>query len=158
MQFQSLRGGNGSHPSVPAWEIPWTGEPGRLQSIGLQESETTEATWHTWTVGGQAPLSKGFPRQEHWVGCHFFLQDLPNPEFKPASPALEGDSLPLTTRQALLDSIAKMRKAELKTKKEKNRSLPKSWGFPDGTAGKESACQCRRHKRHRFDPWVWKIP
>ena len=27
-----------------------------------------------------------------------------------------------------------------------------------GTSGKESACQCRRHGRHRFDPWVGKIP
>ena len=25
-----------------------------------------------------------------------------------------------------------------------------------GTSGKESACQCRRCKRHSFDPWVWK--
>ena len=33
-----------------------------------------------------------------------------------------------------------------------------SWGFPGGTSGKEPACQCRRHKRHRFDPWVGKIP
>ena len=24
--------------------------------------------------------------------------------------------------------------------------------------GKGSVCQCRRHKRHRFDPWVGKIP
>ena len=24
--------------------------------------------------------------------------------------------------------------------------------------GKEPACQCRRLKRHRFDPWVRKIP
>ena len=24
-------------------------------------------------------------------------------------------------------------------------------------SSKESACQCRRHKRHRFDPWVSKI-
>ena len=23
---------------------------------------------------------------------------------------------------------------------------------------KKSACQCRRYKRHRFDPWVRKIP
>ena len=29
---------------------------------------------------------------------------------------------------------------------------------PGGTSGKEPACQCRRHKRCRFDPWVWKIP
>ena len=30
-------------------------------------------------------------------------------------------------------------------------------GFPGGTSGKEPACQCRRQKRHRFDPWVRKI-
>ena len=31
-------------------------------------------------------------------------------------------------------------------------------GFPGGTSGKEPACQCRRLKRRRFDPWVTKIP
>ena len=31
-------------------------------------------------------------------------------------------------------------------------------GFPSGTIGKEPSCQCRRQKRHRFDPWVGKIP
>ena len=31
-------------------------------------------------------------------------------------------------------------------------------GFPSGVSGKDLACQCRRHKRHRFDPWVRKIP
>ena len=25
-------------------------------------------------------------------------------------------------------------------------------------SGKASVCQCRRHRRHWFDPWVWKIP
>ena len=32
------------------------------------------------------------------------------------------------------------------------------WGFPGGTSGKELACQCRRHKRHGFNPWAGKIP
>ena len=31
-------------------------------------------------------------------------------------------------------------------------------GFPGGASGKESTCQCGRHKRHGFDPWVRKIP
>ena len=31
------------------------------------------------------------------------------------------------------------------------------WGFPGGTSGKEPACQCRKHKRWEFDPWVRKI-
>ena len=30
-------------------------------------------------------------------------------------------------------------------------------GFTGISAGKEAACQCRRHKRRGFDPWVWKI-
>ena len=31
-------------------------------------------------------------------------------------------------------------------------------GFSGGSSGKEPACQCKRHKRHRFEPWVWKGP
>ena len=31
-------------------------------------------------------------------------------------------------------------------------------GFPGGTQGKEPACQCRRRKRHEFNPWVRKMP
>ena len=33
------------------------------------------------------------------------------------------------------------------------KGLRKDKGFPGGTSGKEPACQCRRHKRCRFDPW-----
>ena len=29
-----------THSSILAWKIPWTEEPGRLQSVGLQESDT----------------------------------------------------------------------------------------------------------------------
>ena len=32
------------------------------------------------------------------------------------------------------------------------------WGLPWWLSGKESACQCRRCRRHGFDPWVEKIP
>ena len=41
-QVQSLGGEDplekemATHSSILAWEIPWTEEPGRLQSIGLQ--------------------------------------------------------------------------------------------------------------------------
>ena len=30
-------------------------------------------------------------------------------------------------------------------------------GFPGGTSGKEPTYQCKRCKRHGFDPWVGKI-
>ena len=31
-----------THSSILAWRIPWTEEPCGLQSMGLQESDTTE--------------------------------------------------------------------------------------------------------------------
>ena len=30
-----------THSSILVWKIPWTEEPGRLQSMGSQESDTT---------------------------------------------------------------------------------------------------------------------
>ena len=40
-----------THSSILAWKIPWTGEPGELQCMGLQESDTAKhmhtATPHT---------------------------------------------------------------------------------------------------------------
>ena len=42
-----------------------------------------------WTVAHQAPLSMGFPRQEHWNGfaIAFSRGNLPNPGIEPGSPA-----------------------------------------------------------------------
>ena len=31
-------------------------------------------------------------------------------------------------------------------------------GFPRCISGKEPACQCRRHERHGFYPWIGRIP
>ena len=35
-QEDPLEKGMATHSSILAWEIPWTEEPGRLQSIGSQ--------------------------------------------------------------------------------------------------------------------------
>ena len=45
---RSLGKGSGSisHSSILAWEMPWMEEPGGLQSMGLQESDTTERLNH----------------------------------------------------------------------------------------------------------------
>ena len=54
-----------------------------------------------WTVTRQAPLSMAFPRQGHWSGLPLPSPgDLPDPGIKPASPALEADSLPLRPLQS----------------------------------------------------------
>ena len=37
----TLEKGKATHSRILAWGIPWTEEPGRLQSVGLQESDTT---------------------------------------------------------------------------------------------------------------------
>ena len=31
-----------THSSIPAWKIPWTEEPGELQSMGCKELDTAE--------------------------------------------------------------------------------------------------------------------
>ena len=35
-QEDALKKGMATHPSILAWRIPWTEEPGRLQSMGSQ--------------------------------------------------------------------------------------------------------------------------
>ena len=50
-----------THSSILAWEIPWTEEPGRLQSMGSQESQTWLSNWTTTTL---------YPRQSILV-LHF---------------------------------------------------------------------------------------
>ena len=43
-QEDPLEEGMATHSSILAWRIPWTEEPGGLQSMGLQESDMTELT------------------------------------------------------------------------------------------------------------------
>ena len=53
MQVQSLGGEDplkkemATHSSILAWEIPWTEESGRLQSMGLQRVGHDRSTKHS---------------------------------------------------------------------------------------------------------------
>ena len=40
-QEDSLEKEMATHSNILAWRIPWTEEPGRLQSMGSQEWDTT---------------------------------------------------------------------------------------------------------------------
>ena len=42
-----LEKGLATHTSVLAWRIPWTDEPGRLESMKPQELDMTEQLTHT---------------------------------------------------------------------------------------------------------------
>ena len=82
-----------------------------------------------WTVAHQAPLSMGFSRQEHFTGL------LCPPPGDLSDPGIEHHMGVITIY-----------------------ILMQLFGFPAGANGKESTCQCRRCKRHTFNPWVRKIP
>ena len=43
-QEDPLEEGMETHSSILAWEIPWTEEPGGLQSMGSQKSRDTSET------------------------------------------------------------------------------------------------------------------
>ena len=44
------------HFSIPAWEIPWTEEPGGLQSMGSLKSQTGLIDWTATTHNGDAVI------------------------------------------------------------------------------------------------------
>ena len=52
-----------THSSIPAWKIPWTEKPGRLQSTGCKELDRTE---HTKTQTGTL-LCPRMPLRTHKV-------------------------------------------------------------------------------------------
>ena len=43
-----------THSSLPAWGVPWTEEPGKLQSVGLSELDRTDRL--TLSLSGSAGL------------------------------------------------------------------------------------------------------
>ena len=58
---------------------------------GLASMFLVQLSVDPWTVACQAPLSLGFPRQEHWNELPFpSLGDLPDSGVKPMSPAFAG--------------------------------------------------------------------
>ena len=63
-------------------------------SIGGLVTKSNLTLVTPWTVAHQAPLSKGFSRQEYWSGLPFPSPgDLPNRGVEPRSSALQADSL-----------------------------------------------------------------
>ena len=92
--------GIATHSSPLAWRIPWTEEPGGLQSIGLQSW-----TWQKWLniltyKELQFPkilCSWDFLGKNTLVGCHFFLQGIfPTQESNLHLLNWRVDSLPLS--------------------------------------------------------------
>ena len=87
-----------------------------------------------WTVAVQAPLSKAFPRQEHWNGLPFPPPgDLPDPGMEPESPA----------SPALAGGFST---TELPGKPERLNRNAINMRFPRWCLCTEPGCQCRRQE------------
>ena len=70
-----------THSSILAWKIPWTKEPGELQSVKVKPLIRVRLFATPWTVTCQAPQSMEFSREEYWCSLPFpFPGDLPDPE------------------------------------------------------------------------------
>ena len=54
---EPLEEGMATHSSIPAWRIPWTEEPGSLQSMG---SQTVGHDWETKHIEGREGIGWEF--------------------------------------------------------------------------------------------------
>ena len=51
-----------THSSILDWEIPWTEEPGRLQSLGSQEPDITGHTYSCIVLNVQPSITREEPQ------------------------------------------------------------------------------------------------
>ena len=72
-QEDPLEEGMATLSSIPAWRIPWTEEPGRLQCIGLQR------VGHNWMTNTMSVYVLGKKKRTHIVGIsvHFSYSQSP---------------------------------------------------------------------------------
>ena len=102
-----------------------------------------------WTIAHQAPLSKGFSRQEYWSGLPRTPPgDLPNPGIKPESPAIPillADSLLLSHQGSHLVLSSVQFSSSVISDSSRPHGLQPTrllcpWDFPDKSTG--VGCHC----------------
>ena len=123
-----------THSSTLAWKIPWMEEPGRLQSVGSL----------SWTRLNDFTLTFHFHALEKEMATHSSVLA----ERTPGTG--EPDGLPSKGSRRVRHDWSDLAAAAA--------AAWNKWSFPGGTSGKEPSCQCRRCKRHGFNPWIKKIP
>ena len=65
-----------THSSILAWEIPWTEEPGGLQSQGHKESDTTEQLTHTRDFNRHFSQGNIQMDNKHMKRCSLVIKDI----------------------------------------------------------------------------------
>ena len=72
-----------AHSSIPAWKIPWTEEPGRLQSTGSQ-------SWTPLSVGARMQQVQGEYRRAHPLPGPSLWELWLGPQPTPRAPRIPG--------------------------------------------------------------------
>ena len=97
-----------------------------------------------WTEAHRAPLSLGFSRQEYWSGLAIsFSRGTSRPRDQTQVSCIAGRRFNLWATREHVWNVSIYTLVFLI--------------FPGGVSGKEPTCQCRRHKKCGFNPWVRKI-
>ena len=108
------------HSSTFAWKIPWTEEPGRLQSMG------SPRVGHDWAT------SLSLFTFIHW-----------RRKWQPIPVFLLGES---QGRGSLVGCRLWVAQSQARLKRLSSSSSIHDLGFPGGANGKEPTCQCRSHE------------
>ena len=90
-----------THSSILAWEIPWTEEPGRLQSMGSPRVRHNSATEHTRIL-----YSTTMTKVQHEIPCSFPVMD-PVPEsFTIRDTSTTSSHIPPRRRRPVLSTLS----------------------------------------------------
>ena len=132
-----------THSSVLAWRIPGTGEPGGLLSMG------SHRVGHNWSDSAARQFTL-------WNETRLFsFTSYFSPHFCPVASTLCCINDPAWCGFGVCFVIF----CFFGSVQQRNSLFICGYvRLPRWHSGKESICQCRRHKRHRFDLWVGKIP
>ena len=130
-------GGGATDSSIPAGNIPWTEEPGRLQFMGVEKSWTQLNDWAHIHMTWPGPVSQNFETWKEIQRPGVIGAELVNGSVL----GIEDSRCSCTNSCSCLDS-----------------TLPLTfYQLPRWLSGKEYPYQCRRHKRHQFHPLVGKM-
>ena len=170
---EPLEKGMASHSNILAWRIPWTEEPGGLQSLGLQRvrhdwatisqlvpflrfplpslpprTTATNNPWHPESKRQGTPYLENKTQESKKSNTFLFFYSLPKHQRQ---------NLELlrfrhkTQRQIRQLPDGKERSYHLNPHAKPNpctwldcRNKDMSWDFPSGPSGQDSACQGRR--------------
>ena len=97
-----------THSSILAWKIPWTEEPGELQSVKVKPLSPVRLFETPWTVPARILHPWYFPGKITGVGCHFLLQGIfPTQESNPGLPNCWQTLYCLSHKGATVHGVAK---------------------------------------------------